>query len=75
MYRGKLMVTTAAIFAIGAAFAAQPTSTRADRLNGELRRPTLWTPGTNGVRAGGTATPDGSRTRAPMVVPRGSKVA
>ena len=51
MYRGKLMVTTAAIFAIGAAFAAQPTSTRADRLNGELRRPTLWTPGTNGGMA------------------------
>jgi|HubBroStandDraft_2_1064218.scaffolds.fasta_scaffold2730367_2 hypothetical protein len=51
MYRGKVMVTTAAIFAIGAAFAAQPTSTRADRLNGELRRPTLWTPGTNGVMA------------------------
>ena len=51
MYRGKLMVTTAAIFAIGAAFAAQPTSARADRLNGELRRPTLWTPGTNGVMA------------------------
>jgi hypothetical protein len=51
MYRGKVMVTTAAIFAIGAAFAAQPTSTRADRLNDELRRPTLWTPGTNGVMA------------------------
>ena len=51
MYRGKVMVTTAAIFAIGAAFAAQPTSIRADRLNGELRRPALWTPGTNGVMA------------------------
>ena len=51
MYRGKVMVTTAAIFAIGAAFAAQPTSTRADRLNDELRRPTLWTPGTDGVMA------------------------
>ncbi len=45
------MVTTAAIFAIGAAFAAQPTSTRADRLSAELRRPSLWTPGTNGVMA------------------------
>ncbi len=51
MYRGKVMVTTAAIFAIGAAFAAQPTSTRADRLNGELRLPALWTPGTSGVVA------------------------
>jgi hypothetical protein len=49
MYREKVMVTTAAIFAIGAAFAAQPTSIRADRLNGEAGRPALWTPGTNGV--------------------------
>ena len=45
------MVTTAALFAIGAAFAAQPTSTRADRLSAELRQPTRWTPGTNGVMA------------------------
>ena len=51
MYRGKVMVTTAAIFALGAAFAAQPTSVRADRLNAESRPPNLWTPGTNGVMA------------------------
>jgi hypothetical protein len=49
MYRGKVMVTAAAVFAIGAAFAAQPTSIRADRLSGEEREPTLWAPGTNGV--------------------------
>ena len=51
MYRGKVMVTAVAVFAIGAAFAAQPISTRADRLQGEVRRPTFWTPGTNGVIA------------------------
>jgi hypothetical protein len=51
MYRGKVMVTTAAIFAIGAAFAAQPTSTREDRLSPVLHQPALWTPGTNGVMA------------------------
>jgi hypothetical protein len=51
MYRGKVMVTTAAIFAIGAAFAAQPVSVGADRQNGELKEPIPWTPGTNGVMA------------------------
>jgi hypothetical protein len=50
MYRGKMMVTAVAVFAIGAAFAA-PTSTRADRLQGEVRQPSSWTPGTNGVIA------------------------
>jgi hypothetical protein len=50
MYRGKMMVTAVAVFAIGAAFAA-PTSTRADRLQGEFRQPSTWTPGTNGVIA------------------------
>jgi hypothetical protein len=48
MYRGKVMVAAAAVFAIGAAFAAQPTSVRAN-LSGEERQPTLWAPGTNGV--------------------------
>jgi hypothetical protein len=50
MYRGKMMVTAVAVFALGAAFAA-PTSTRADRLQGESRQPSSWTPGTNGVIA------------------------
>jgi hypothetical protein len=49
MYRGKVMAAAAAVFAIGAAFAAQPISTRADRLNGEAKHPTLWAPGTNAV--------------------------
>ena len=50
MYRGKMMVAAVAVFAIGAAFAA-PTSTRADRLPGDSRQPSSWTPGTNGVIA------------------------
>lgn len=49
MYRGKMMVMVVAVFAIGAAFAAQPISSR-DRLQGE-GRPSTWTPGTNGVIA------------------------
>ena len=50
MYRGKMIVAAVAVFAIGAAFAA-PTSTRADRLQGQSRQPSSWTPGTNGVIA------------------------
>jgi hypothetical protein len=50
MYRGKMIVAAVAVFAIGAAFAA-PTSTRADRLQGESPQPASWTPGTNGVIA------------------------
>ncbi|HMK84313.1 MAG TPA: hypothetical protein VK437_00010 [Steroidobacteraceae bacterium] len=51
MIRGKVIMTTGAVFAIGLAFAAQPTSVRADRLTGELRQPTPWAPGTDGVIA------------------------
>jgi hypothetical protein len=50
MYRGKMLVVAVTVFAIGAAFAA-PTSTRADRLQGESRQRSSWTPGTNGVIA------------------------
>ena len=49
MYRGKVMVSAVALFAIGAAFAAQPVSVRADRLSGERTHATPWTPGTNSV--------------------------
>jgi hypothetical protein len=49
MYRGKAMITAVAVFAIGAAFAAQPVSERADRWGGELKARTPWAPGTNGV--------------------------
>jgi hypothetical protein len=47
MYRRKVMVTTAAVFAIGVAFAAQPTSLRADWGEGVLRQKSPWVPGTN----------------------------
>jgi hypothetical protein len=47
MYRRKVMMTTTAIFAIGAAFAAQPTSVRADRPSGVVQQRSPWVPGTN----------------------------
>ena len=46
MYRRKVVMTAAAAFAIGVAFAAQPTSVRADR-RGEVDEVELWIPGTN----------------------------
>jgi hypothetical protein len=45
MYRRKVMVTAAAVFAFIVAFAAQPTSLRADW--SEPRRSSPWIPGTN----------------------------
>jgi hypothetical protein len=47
MYRRKMMMTAAAAFAIGAAFAAQPTSVRADRPAGVVQQRAPWVPGTN----------------------------
>jgi hypothetical protein len=47
MYRRKVMVATAAVFAIGVAFAAQPTSLRADWGEGASRPVSPWVPGTN----------------------------
>jgi hypothetical protein len=49
MYRRKVAVTAAAVFAIGAAFAAQPTSLRADWGEGGLRQSATWVPGTNAL--------------------------
>jgi hypothetical protein len=49
MYRRKVIVTAAAVFAIGVSFAAQPTSLRAD-WGADARRPgSLWVPGTNAL--------------------------
>jgi hypothetical protein len=45
------MAVGVAAFAIGAAFAAQPVSVRADRDSGELIQHIQWAPGTNGVMA------------------------
>ena len=49
MYRRKVMLTAAALFAIGVAFAAQPTSLRADwgEQGPQTRSP--WVPGTNAL--------------------------
>jgi len=49
MYRRKVMVTAAAVFAIGVAFAAQPTSLRADWSEGLSGQGTPWIPGTNAL--------------------------
>jgi hypothetical protein len=47
MYRRKVMVAAAAVFAIGVAFAAQPTSLRADWGEGARGQKSSWVPGTN----------------------------
>jgi hypothetical protein len=47
MYRRKMIVTAAAAFAIGAAFAAQPISVGADRPSGVVQQRAPWVPGTN----------------------------
>jgi hypothetical protein len=47
MYRRKVVMTAAAAFAIGVAFAAQPTSVRADRRTEEAPQREPWVPGTN----------------------------
>jgi len=49
MNRRKVIITATAAFAIGVAFAAQPTSVRGDRRNGEVQQRELWVPGTNMV--------------------------
>jgi hypothetical protein len=49
MYRRKVAVTAAAVFAIGAAFAAQPTSLRADWGGAGPRQGSPWVPGTNAL--------------------------
>ena len=47
MYRRKVMVAAAAVFAIGVAFAAQPTSLRANSGARVPRQGSSWVPGTN----------------------------
>jgi hypothetical protein len=53
MYRRKVMVAAAAVFAIGVAFAAQPTSLRADGSTDAPRQGPLWVPGTNTLMSAG----------------------
>jgi hypothetical protein len=45
MHRRRATVAAAAVFAVGAAFAAQPTSLRADWGEHLQQEPTLWVPG------------------------------
>ncbi len=45
MHPRKVTVAAAAVFAIGAAFAAQPTSLRADWGEGLVRQQQPWSPG------------------------------
>jgi hypothetical protein len=47
MYRRKVLLMAAAVFAFGVAFAAQPTSLRADWGQEVLRAGSSWVPGTN----------------------------
>jgi hypothetical protein len=47
MYRRKVILTAAAAFAIGVAFAAQPTSLRNDRQGEAAREREPWVPGAN----------------------------
>ena len=49
MKRRRMIVTAAAAFAIGVAFAAQPTSVLADRSAADALQRDPWVPGTNMV--------------------------
>jgi hypothetical protein len=49
MYRRRVTVAAAALFAFGVAFAAQPTSLRADWSERMLRQGSPWVPGTNAL--------------------------
>ena len=63
MHRRRVTIAAATVFAIGAAFAAEPTSTRADW--GEALAPAqlLWTPGGDSVMS--AHEPDQSLLAAP----------
>jgi hypothetical protein len=47
MHRRRITVAVAAVFAIGAAFAAQPTSLRADWGQGLVSQRSPWIPGSS----------------------------
>jgi hypothetical protein len=64
MYRRKVVMTAAAAFAIGVAFAAQPTSVRADRRSEEAQQRESWVPGTNMLMSAH------ERSAAPLAPPR-----
>jgi hypothetical protein len=64
MYRRKVMVTATAVFAIGVAFAAQPTSLRADWGKNVPIQESLWVPGTNTLMSAGES------SSSPLAPPR-----
>ncbi len=47
MYRRRVIVTAAAIFALGVAFAAQPTAELAEHAASRPQQISPWVPGTN----------------------------
>jgi hypothetical protein len=47
MYRRNVLMTAAAVFAIGVAFAAQPITRVAGWEEGDSRQRTPWVPGAN----------------------------
>jgi hypothetical protein len=47
MYRRKVTVAAIAVFAIGVAFAAEPTSERSAWSASGVQQRTLWVPGAN----------------------------
>jgi hypothetical protein len=47
MFRRKIVLTGAAIFAIGVAFAAQSTSGRSERSTERVQQVAPWVPGAN----------------------------
>jgi hypothetical protein len=49
MHRQKVTIAAAAVFAIGAAFAAEPTSVREDWGEGLIQGSQPWSPGTNSL--------------------------
>ncbi len=49
MHSRKVMVAAVAVFAFGVAFAAQPTSLRADWGEAAVRQGQSWVPGTNSL--------------------------
>ncbi len=47
LHRRNVLLATAAVFAFGLAFAAQPTAYGSDRADSAAYRQAHWTPGTN----------------------------
>jgi len=47
MYRRKVVLAAAAIFAFGVAFAAQPISVETSRLGSDAQRLAPWAPGSD----------------------------